>query len=296
MDNKIKHNNHPPSSTATFDNSKTDSGASKPVNTKPGESESSTLVPAVAHAAMANVPHCESTTKSKTTRSSNSKKAGNRNALVHGVFSSELTLPWESADDFEKLHASFKEEWKPSGCSEEAAVLDVTYYTWIGWRAAKMAVLRYHRIPFGKGWLDGGNMSWQDVLKHEEQVPNVANAASALANALLVSLNDLVEIVRKRPYSTDTSDGKAMQAELGRLGYEIGETMEVTKKVKELIQNLVKFTGLDKSLFENAYEPDVIEQQIKVKGGIDARIDKVFRRLTSLKEYKRVAAAIDSGK
>ena len=46
-----------------------------------------------------------------------SKKAGNKNALFHGIYSDEIILPWESPVDFEKLHSSFKDEWHPLACT-----------------------------------------------------------------------------------------------------------------------------------------------------------------------------------
>ena len=53
---------------------------------------------------------------------------------MHVVYSTDVILPWEREDEFEKLHKAFRAEWKPSGYSEEQAVLDVTYYTWMKWR------------------------------------------------------------------------------------------------------------------------------------------------------------------
>ena len=46
------------------------------------------------------------------------KKLGNKNALLHGVYSRDFILPWESEDDFETLHKEFRDEWKPNGRSE----------------------------------------------------------------------------------------------------------------------------------------------------------------------------------
>jgi len=223
--------------------------------------------------------------------SSISKKTGNKNALCHGVFSNELTLPWESPDDFEKLHAGFKDEWKPDGCSEEQAVLELTHCTWMGWRAARMAQLCFHRAPFGTQLLKSGKASWQDILQHEQELPKVTESTLSEIDEILRGMNDMFEIVRSRPYWTDTSDGKKIQSELLQLGHDVSQTTDVVKEMVKTIRNLASLTVIQWTTFDKAYQPEVIEQQVKVMAAIDARIDKILRRLTALKEYKRMAAS-----
>ena len=223
--------------------------------------------------------------------SSVSKMAGNKNALCHGVFSEDIVLPWESPADFENLLAGFRDEWKPNGSSEEQAVLALTHCTWIGWRAAKMAQLCFHRDPFGAALLKSGKTSWQDILQHEQEVPKATESTLSQIDELLRGFTAMLDIVRNRPYQTDTSDGKKMQSELSQLGYELSGTIEVFKELVPTIQKLASLTVIHWTMFDKAYQPEVIEQQVKVMAAIDARIDKVLRRLMALKEYKRIAAS-----
>ena len=46
-----------------------------------------------------------------------------KNALSHGVYSSDIVLPWENEQQFNDLHQALREEYYPDGVSEEAAVL-----------------------------------------------------------------------------------------------------------------------------------------------------------------------------
>ena len=219
-----------------------------------------------------------------------SKKAGNKNALCHGVFSNEVTLPWESPEDFDKLHAGFVEEWKPDGQSEEQAVLELTNYTWILWRAAKMAQLRFHRAPLRKELLKLGKPSWQDLLQHEQQITETADATLGVVKTMLRGFNIMHEIVRNQTYSTETSDGKATQLELSKLTRDVSTAITGFKKISETISGLASLAEHEWHLFDKVYEPEVIEQQVKVMAAIDVRIDKVLNRLISLKEHKRFAA------
>jgi hypothetical protein len=53
------------------------------------------------------------------------KQSRGRNALVHGLYAKDVLLPWDSKDDFEKLHEDLKAEFSPRGRAEEEAVLDL---------------------------------------------------------------------------------------------------------------------------------------------------------------------------
>ena len=47
---------------------------------------------------------------------------------------------------------------------------------------------------------------------------------------------------------------------------------------------------------ERAYDPDIMERELKIQAEIDRRIDKVLKRLVMIKEYKKfyVVKGIDS--
>jgi hypothetical protein len=220
-----------------------------------------------------------------------SKKLGNKNALCHGIYSNELTLPWESVTAFEDLHADFKREWKPCGPSEEYAVLELANCTWTGMRAAKAALVNYHRVPFGGQDLRSGNMSWQDIMQHEGESAEVAVTSLAAINKVLAGLNDFFEKVRSQPHQTGTAKGKEEQMDAALLGNRINQTIDVVKEVVPFIENLGFLTAKHWLLFAKAYQPDEIEKQMRVMAMVDTRIDKVLKRLIFLKESKRIAAA-----
>jgi hypothetical protein len=51
-------------------------------------------------------------------------------ALKHGAFSKTVLFPWEDVDEFEALHRSLQDEWKPSGALEEDAVFTILTCIW----------------------------------------------------------------------------------------------------------------------------------------------------------------------
>jgi hypothetical protein len=153
-----------------------------------------------------------------------------------------------------------------------------------------MAQLRFHRAPLGKELLQWGNPSWQDLLQHEQQVTETADATLGFVKTILRSFNNVLEIVRNHPYSTATSDGKAAQLELSKLASDVSTAITGFKKISETISGLASLAEHEWHLFDKAYEPEVIEQQVKVLAAIAVRTDKAISRIIMLKEYKRVAA------
>jgi hypothetical protein len=219
------------------------------------------------------------------------KPTSNKNALSHGVYATDFVLPIESQDDFEALLASFKAEWKPEGASEEQAVIELTHATWIGWRAARMAQLQFHRSPFGTNFAKTKLKSWEDLLDHAEmETPKILEETLTNLDKILSGFNTMLDRVSSLPVDTSSSRGKEKQMENALLGRAVSDALEVFKKVAPTIRSMAGLTVQHWTMFDKAYGPEFIEQQMRVMAAVGARIDKILRRLTSLKEYKRVAA------
>jgi len=60
-----------------------------------------------------------------------------KNALIHGVYSSEILLEGESGDDFHALLDALREEFIPSGALEDELVFDLARWRWLKRRAMR---------------------------------------------------------------------------------------------------------------------------------------------------------------
>ena len=67
------------------------------------------------------------------------KSTVSKNALVHGVYASDVLLPGESEEDFTNLYAAIRSDLNPEGALEEEAVLDIVRLHWLKRRAIKVA-------------------------------------------------------------------------------------------------------------------------------------------------------------
>ena len=158
-----------------------------------------------------------------------SKRQGNKNALSHGLYSKDIILPWESQDDFEKLHNDFRDEWKPNGCSEEQAVLKLTNYAWLERRMAKSSQLKFFQSTASQE-LKSGDVSWDKIVRHETTLPMQALGAVLEVKNLIENLDGVLETIRSRPYWTNDSEGKEVQAQLSLLQHDVSSLIEQTKK------------------------------------------------------------------
>ena len=220
-----------------------------------------------------------------------SKKAGNQNARKHGLYSrisNYAILSWESEDDFNNLRDEFRDEWKPNGASEEHAILDLTLYTWLRLRAVASAQFNFSDSTVSDE-LKSGECSWDDIIQHQEKVPGHARAALSAATTLINDLGATHEKIREHHYWTEDSEGKEIQQKLMILRNDVSTLIEQTKKeVIEGVRALVQTVENSAGRFKEAYQLDEIEKQIVLLGKFDANIEKVIRRLTSIKITKRV--------
>src|SRR5258708_36158610 len=76
------------------------------------------------------------------------KKSKTKNALIHGVYSSDLVMPWESREAFENLLAALRAEFSPGGAMEQEAVPDLACLRWPKLRVRKMWQAATRRAPF----------------------------------------------------------------------------------------------------------------------------------------------------
>ena len=75
----------------------------------------------------------------ETNVSEQAKSTMSKNALVHGVYASDILLPGESVEDFTNLYAAIRSDLNPEGALEEEAVLDIVRLHWLKRRAIKVA-------------------------------------------------------------------------------------------------------------------------------------------------------------
>ena len=70
----------------------------------------------------------------------------NTNALKHGAYSGQIILPGESIEDFDELHRSLTNEWKPVGPLECDCIATLTKCLWRKRRLARYQDVKIERL------------------------------------------------------------------------------------------------------------------------------------------------------
>src|SRR5690242_1210371 len=94
-----------------------------------------------------------------------SAKKKPRNALVHGLYAKDVLLPWDSREDFERLHDELKVEFSPRGRAEEEAVLDLALLHWEKQTVWRLRLTTILSDPFTQDILQTEGKSWVRIRK-----------------------------------------------------------------------------------------------------------------------------------
>jgi len=204
------------------------------------------------------------------------KSKGAKNALIHGVYASDVLLPGESEENFSELYRAFRSELNPESPLEEEAVLDIARLHWLKRRAVQAA----------KGEFRDGQQSLISPL-------DLASALKAIhegTNEFDSTLQKIVETLNERLSTISDERLSALP---------VKETYEACKNLLADLEELQeRYVGeiyiklcemLDQKLsVERTYHPADLERVMKVEAMIDTRVEKVLARIAGIKEFRRI--------
>ncbi len=225
-----------------------------------------------------------------------------KNALVHGVYASDIVLPWESPDDFEHLHRDFVAEWTPQGRQEEETVLTLARWTWLRHRLMRSTQMAMRRDPLVSELEKSGVKTWDEVVRFLQSKGYVEKSLLDEINNAMSSLTAMQENVQKLL--------KVDMPEVSQACHEISSIKQyfnniILPRVKTVLGEIEKNRARKfeparshrrLTAIETAYHPDYMDKIVRLEAQIDTRIDKTLQRLVTLKEYKRLMQRTDSPK
>lgn len=212
-------------------------------------------------------------------------KTRRQNALVHGLYAKDVLLPWDSKDDFEKLHADLTAEFMPHGRAEEEAVLDLTFLHWHKHSLRRMWQTAVLKDPFTRDILGTEGKSWSAIRKRLRSAAESEGTLLGTVEASVTKMFLQVNRLRKEmDAATDREVVKAIEEKMNAVMLTVGE------HAAPLLQKLREGPDAERA-FNSAYAPESMETIVRLEAALDARIAKVLARLVGLKEFKRTPAA-----
>ena len=239
-------------------------------------------------------PQHDETTKASDPPSQNPTKL---NALVHGLHASDIVLPWESKEDFEQLWNDLKKEWMPKDRQENETVLSLAHMNWLKHRLMRTTQVAFRRDPFFSELQKQGIKTWagmseflakkaEDESTLRTEVLTTAKAwgkAATEVSKLLTSSNPQMAAIQKdikNIVKAFAEDRVRIYRKLYR------DKPNASDKTDAKFNDLAEIDPT--ALMDQAYRPDYLAKLVQIEASIDARIDKILRRLIDIKEYKAI--------
>lgn len=233
-----------------------------------------------------------------------------KNALVHGLYASDIVLKWESEEDFQHLWRELKMEWIPQGRQEYETVLSIARCNWLKHRLMRSTQIAFRRDPFLAELEKGGANTWEDVSRFMDEKATAEDGLMAEVKAALAELKTATKNASALMTASDPNTLDIYRAIEAVNDMFFRNHAKVYQKAFDKVYR--RNPGVDRNepgvtfseaysqnpstLIEQAYHPDYLEKLVRLEASIDARIDKLLQRLMTLKEYKRLAKQARSTK
>lgn len=213
------------------------------------------------------------------------KKRKNKNALVHGIYSKDFILPWESREDFDRLYAGLCADFNPVGSMQQETVLDIAFLRWQKQRVRKMWHAAAYLDPLVKELVELGKKSWSGIRGYLREQ---SRSSDTMTGALHELFSQLVHQATKAGRALSKGEGQD-EADIEEKGHQIGAILTMmSERVLSLIRDVEAGPNAEQTLGK-AYSPGYLEPLVRIEALIDARIDKALGRIVNLQEYQRLA-------
>jgi hypothetical protein len=202
----------------------------------------------------------------------------NKNAIIHGLYSDCVVLENEKPEEFSDLLKAFCNEYNPQGASEDAAVFDLASLHWKK-RRLEAGLQQALNLRRASRMADASGGGWDSI----------ADGARSAAKSQLTAAEILCDRIFKTMERLVSKPDKTIDdSEAAIIGKITVLTQELNIVSKELIIPILQAAEKQKhDRIERAYNPDIMERELKIQAELDRRIDKALKRLMIIKEYKK---------
>lgn len=184
------------------------------------------------------------------------------NAVSHGAYSTgKLTLPWENDDYFPKLHEALKQEWCPDGQTEEELVFELA-----------TTFLNKKRVT-----VELRKVFWLQRIGRALD-PDVEQSLIAKMVDRGLREDELPDAVQLQLQALDSA------IETARREKSVGIISKLKQKRKEAEAYLPEVE--EHRTFEA--RANAVERILSLDGTLDARAERILKRLIAIKEYKKI--------
>jgi len=210
----------------------------------------------------------------------------NKNAIVHGLYSYCIVLEGENPKEFSDILDRYWNEYPPQGISEEAMVFELASLLWKRRRleAGLQQALNMQRASS----VADASSGWDSLAA------DAVTMAKSQLTAAQIACDRISKTVQRVVSQPDKALDDSEAAEFDKL---TTLTKQLTIISETLVIPILHIAEKQKDdQIKRAYNPDIMERELKIQAELDRRIDKVLKRLIMIKEYKKfhMAKSLDS--
>ncbi|HEY8671237.1 MAG TPA: hypothetical protein VIL63_10395, partial [Terriglobales bacterium] len=195
-------------------------------------------------------------------------------------------LDGENPQEFSDILDRFWNEYPPQGISEEAMVFELASLLWKRRRleAGLQQALNMQRASS----VAAASSGWDGLAA------DAVTMAKSQLTAAQVACERISKTVQRVVSQPDKALDDSEAAEFDKL---TTLTKQLTIISETLVIPILHIAEKQKDdQIKRAYNPDIMERELKIQAELDRRIDKVLKRLMMIKEYKKfhMAKSLDS--
>jgi len=210
------------------------------------------------------------------------RKQSNKNALVHGVYSSDIVLPWEKAEDFNELLKGIRLDFLPNGTTEDDVVFEIAVLHWKKHRFNRALQLAFLQSTLAAEIEKSGKRSVTGIHRFLKMRRLEEGQFPAAVVNLSEAMTDLASFAKSKK-----------KPSMGKLGANLRSVISEIEVMRPHIEAEAKSEAEEKpqaeeKVSDSAYSLDTIGQANEMEERLDALIEKKIKRLIMMREFQRL--------
>ena len=202
-----------------------------------------------------------------------------KNALVHGVYASDVILPWEKRQSFYDLLNGLRRDFQPNGTFEDDIVFDMALQFWKKRRTNRTLQVALLQSPFAAQIEESGKHSVEGIRNHLDFRRSKERRKDGSHTSPVSDLSEAMKSLRV------AVNGKG-KASLGKRGAEILSALREVERRQSIIVEAVKVNDAEK-LFDFGPCVDALEKDIELESRIRGQLQKDIQLLVMAREFQR---------
>jgi hypothetical protein len=208
-------------------------------------------------------------------------KQSNQNALIHGVYSSDIVLPWEKAEDFNELLQGIRLDFMPNGTTEDDIVFEIAVLHWRKRRINRALQLEFLQSSVAAEIEKSGKRSVAGIRRSLKTQRIEEGRFAAAVVSLAEGISTLTDFANSKEKPWTGKLGANLRSVINDIG-ELRPHIEAGAKAEAAAK-----PQADEKVSDSDYNLETAGRGYEMEERLDALIEKKIKRLIIVREFQR---------